>query len=82
MPVHKKAPPKRGNRRQTTAKDMKIDPFDGVVKKDALKAHMLKLRDGNDSSKSYIRGSLQYLERRPPNPFIVPVLRKTLERYG
>jgi hypothetical protein len=53
----------------------RIDPFKGVVNPDTLVA-ALKRRDT-----SYVRGSLQVLERKPPNPFIVPLLKKALERF-
>jgi len=29
---------------------------------------------------SYLRGSLQVLERKPPNPFIVPIIKKRMEQ--
>ena len=52
----------------------KKDPMKGVVKPAEL---VTAIRQANVS---YMRGALQYLERKPPNPFIVPVLKKALER--
>jgi len=52
----------------------KPDPMSGVVNPDLLVDHLRK------GDYSYIRGSLQVLERKPPNPFIVPILKKALER--
>lgn len=58
----------------------RVDPFKGVVNPDALRDQMRKMVAGNANAKSYCRGALNYLERKPPNPFIVEVLRKALER--
>lgn len=58
----------------------RVDPFKGVVNPDALRDQIRKMVAGNASAKSYCRGALNYLERKPPNPFIVEVLRKALER--
>lgn len=57
----------------------RVDPFKGVVNPDTLKDAMRKMVSGDAKSKSYCRGALQYLERKPPNPFIVKVLRKAME---
>lgn len=58
----------------------KIDPFAGVVKADVLKEHIRGLINGKRESFSYIRGSLQYLERHPPNKYIVPLLKRAQEK--
>lgn len=50
------------------------EPLKGVVKPDIL---VDRLRKGD---LSYLRGSLQVLERKPPNPFIVPIIKKRLEQ--
>ncbi len=47
----------------------------GVVKPDELIAALRK------ADVSYVRGALQFLERKPPNPFVVPILKKALERF-
>lgn len=60
----------------------KVDAFKGVVKPDVLKEHMKNCVKGDDKSRSYVRGALQFLERKSPNPFIVPLLKKTLEKYN
>ena len=51
------------------------DPLKGVHQPELL---LERIKAGDTS---YVRGSLQYLERKPPNPFIVPVLKKVLEKY-
>ena len=81
---NKKAPANGGKgRRQTTAmKGKSISPLTGVVKPEVLVVHIKQCCDGMDRSKSYLRGALQYLERKPPNPFIVPLLKKALQRYN
>lgn len=58
----------------------KIDPMKGVVKPETLLENIRAAVAGNAKSMSYIRGSLQYLERNPPNPFVVPLLRKALNK--
>lgn len=62
----------------------KIDPFAGVRKGDVLKVHIRQMCGGLDRSRSYCRGALQFLERHPPNKYIVPLLRKAMQkaRYG
>lgn len=59
----------------------KIDPMKGVVKPEVLREYLLKLRENSAYARSYIRGSLQYLQRHPPNPHIVPILRHALEKF-
>jgi hypothetical protein len=61
--------------------DSRIDPMRGVVNPESLVDALRKLKAGDSEAKSYIRGSLQVLERRPPNKFVVPMLRKALEKY-
>jgi hypothetical protein len=61
---------------------VKVNPMAGVVNPDKLAVQLQKLKRGDSFAKSYVRGSLQWLERRPPNKHIVPVLRKALEKYG
>lgn len=51
------------------------DPLKGVHQPELL-LERIKARDY-----SYVRGSLQVLERKPPNPYIVPVLKKALEKF-
>ena len=58
----------------------KIDPMKGVVNADILKQELRNMVDGKPNARSYVRGALNYLERKPPNPFIVKVLKKALER--
>lgn len=58
-----------------------IDPFEGVLKPDVLREELRKLSKGDWDAKSYIRGSLKYLEKHPPNKYIVPLLKKAMERY-
>lgn len=69
-----------GKRRQTTASNSKLDPFEGVVKPDELREQIRGCVAGNDKSRSYCRGALQFLQRRSPNPYIVPLLKKVLEQ--
>ena len=83
--LRKKGPnPKKGAKRQTTAMKAKstVDPFKGIVKPDVLKAQVRKCLKGDHNARSYVRGSLAYLERKPPNPKIVPVLKLALEKFG
>jgi hypothetical protein len=74
--LHKKAAPEGAAKRQTTAMKAKtrIDPMKGVVNPDLL-IDAIRRRDY-----SYVRGALQWLERNPPNPFVVKFLKKALER--
>lgn len=58
-----------------------IDPMKGVVNPESLVAQLNKLKAGDSNAKSYVRGSLQVLERKPPNPLIVPILRRAMEKY-
>lgn len=60
---------------------VKIDPFKGVVKPDDLRTHMQKCAAGENYSRSYVRGALHWLQKKPPNPYIVPLLQKVLEKY-
>jgi hypothetical protein len=61
--------------------DSRIDPMKGVVKPELLREQLVKLRDGDANARSYIRGSLQWLEKNPPNKYIAPILKKALERF-
>lgn len=58
--------------------DSRVDPFKGVVNPDILKENIRKMCDGDNNARSYCRGALQFLERKPPNPFIVKVLKKAM----
>ena len=60
--------------------DIRVDPFKGVVNPNTLKDMIRKAVGGDAKARSYCRGALQYLERKPPNPFIVKVLKKAMER--
>jgi hypothetical protein len=60
----------------------RVDPMKGVVNPESLTTMIKALKAGDPAAKSYIRGSLQVLERRPPNKHIVPILRKALEKYS
>lgn len=62
-------------------REKKIDPFKGVVNPDSLRDEMRKMAAGDWDAKSYVRGALKYLEKHPPNKYIVPLLRKAMERY-
>ena len=57
----------------------KINPMKGVVKPEELRKQIQACVAGDSNARSYLRGAIQYLERKPPNPYIVPVLRKALE---
>lgn len=63
-------------------KGKSINPLTGVVKPEILTVHIKQCCDGMDRSRSYVRGAVQYLERKPPNPFIVPLLKKALQRFN
>jgi len=63
-------------------KDKNINPMTGVVKPEILKVHMKQCIEGMDRSRSYVRGALQYLTRKPPNKYIVPLLELTLRKYN
>jgi len=52
----------------------------GVAKPDELKGHIRLAVTGDWNSRSYVRGALRYLEQKPPNPFVVPILKKVLEK--
>ena len=58
----------------------KIDPFKGVVKPEILREQIKASARGDRKAWSYCRGALNYLERKPPNPFIVKILKKVLEK--
>lgn len=58
----------------------KINPMEGVVKPEILAVHMRQSIAGIRNSYSYVRGALQFLERRPPNPYICQLLELTLEK--
>lgn len=58
------------------------DPLKGVLNPESLVLELKRLAAGAHDAKSYIRGSLQVLERKPPNPYIVPLLKKALARYS
>ena len=58
----------------------RVDPFKGVVNPGILKENIRKMMDGDDRARSYCRGALQFLERKPPNPHIVKVLKRAMER--
>lgn len=80
--THKKAPSKGGKHRQTTAmKKPRVDPMTGVVKPEILTVHIKECCGGMAKSRSYLRGAIQVLERKPPNLFIVPLLKKALEKF-
>jgi hypothetical protein len=59
-----------------------IDPLKGVHNPDLLVEQLAKLKAGDRNAKNYIRGSIQYLDRFPPNKLIVPILRKALEKFA
>lgn len=63
-------------------KDANVNPMKGVVKPDILVVHMRQCCEGRDKSRSYVRGALQYLRQKPPNPNIIPLLKLTLERFS
>jgi len=56
----------------------KIAVMKGVYNPEALAEQICAHVAGTGNAGSYLRGSLQFLERFPPNPFIVPLLRKAL----
>ena len=60
----------------------KIDPMKGVVKGDVLSEQLRLLRDRERNARSYVRGALQYLQRKPPNPHIVPLLTYALRKFA
>ena len=60
----------------------KVDPMKGVVKPDVLSESLRSMRNREQGARSYVIGSLKYLERHPPNPHIVPVLRYALEKFA
>lgn len=72
----KNSPPKRGERAATPVKITKIQIFRGVHNTELL-IDALRRQD-----RSYIRGSLQWLERHPPNKFIVEFLKKAYAHFG
>lgn len=57
----------------------KIDPMKGVVKPDTLTDQIRASVAGNVYARSYVKGAFQYLTRKPPNPYIVPLLKRALE---
>ncbi len=61
---------------------LKIDPMAGVVKSDVLLASLRSLRNRELGARSYVRGALLYLTRFPPNPYIVPILNRALEKFA
>lgn len=58
----------------------RVDPFRGVVNPGILRDEMKKMVAGDSKARSYCRGALMYLEKKPPNPFIVKLLKKAMER--
>lgn len=57
----------------------RVDPFKGVVNPEILREQMKKMVEGDSKARSYCRGALNYLERKPPNPLIVDVLKRAFE---
>lgn len=72
----KSSPPKRGEMAATANKTTKIQIFDGVHNTDLL-IDALRRKD-----RSYIKGAIQWLERHPPNIFIVEFLKKACSHFG
>ena len=60
----------------------RVDPLVGVVKPDTLKEQIVLCCRGDANARSYVRGSLAYLAKKPPNPYIVPVLEKALVKFS
>lgn len=51
------------------------NPLEGVEKPEELIAALRR------SDSSFVRGSMQVIQRNPPNPYIVPLLKKALEKF-
>lgn len=60
----------------------KIDPMKGVVKSEELSKSLRLLQNREHGARSYVRGALMYLTRKPPNPYIVPLLSYALRKYA
>ena len=69
---------------QTTAmgksNTSKIDPMRGVVKPEELKKQIRACVAGNGHATSYLFGARKFLIRHPPNPYIVPLLTRAMEK--
>lgn len=65
----------------TAMKVSRVQLFEGVHNPDLVVAAVRNLQEGDRDAESYLRGSIQFLERKPPNPFIVPLLRKALHEF-
>lgn len=61
--------------------DSTIAVMKGVHNPEALIEQIRAHVAGNGNAGGYLRGSIQYLERKPPNPFVVPLLRKVLHEF-
>ncbi len=62
--------------------NQKIDVMKGVVKPDILKEQIRACVAGDRNARSYLIGAHKYLTVFPLNPYIVPVLRRAMERYN
>jgi hypothetical protein len=60
----------------------RVQLFRGVHNPESLIEQIRAYAAGDGNAGSYLRGSLQYLERFPPNKLIAPLLRKTLNEFG
>ena len=53
----------------------------GVYNPESLVEQLRKLKAGDSNARSYIKGSLQWLEKHPPNKHVVPFLKAVLEKF-
>jgi hypothetical protein len=60
--------------------ETKIDPFENVGKPEQIIAAIKKLNEA-PVRPEYLRGVIKFYEKRPPNPYLVPFLRRVLERF-
>ncbi len=65
----------------TAMKTSRVQLFKGVHNPELVIEAIRNLRNGDMNAGSYLRGSIQYLERFPPNPLVVPLLRRALHEF-
>lgn len=59
--------------------NQKIDVMKDVVKPELLKERIRACVAGDGNARGYLIGAHKYLTAFPPNPYIVPVLRRAME---
>lgn len=62
--------------------DATINVFEKVSKPEEIVGAIKRLRDSKDRlAASYLIGVMKFYEKKPPNPVLIPFIKKVLEKF-